>query len=78
MIRPHIEEINMVSKSTDAKAVSAAMSLFPSSFVADFSWTVGRMFLESFLASKTKLTSEERSTVQDALSILKKYLDKKK
>lgn len=47
------------------------------SFLSDFSWTIARFFLEDFLASKTKLTEDERSTLQNSLSILKKYLKKK-
>jgi hypothetical protein len=50
---------------------------FSLGFVSDFSWTIARMFLETFLASKTKLTKAERKTLTDGLSILKKYLEKK-
>jgi hypothetical protein len=50
---------------------------FSLGFVSDFSWTIARMFLETFLSSKTKLTAKERKTLQDGLSILKKYLEKK-
>jgi len=67
----------MVQKSNSIK-LTGTESLFESFSIPDFTFTIGLMFLESFLAGNTKLTAKERSTISQTVVIVKNFFLKKK